>query len=717
MTPLLYPALALLAGNITGFHLWVKYPAPLFLAALAAGLLLPKRWRNFFLLAGLFMLGETLASQRRREVLREPFPPGVYQDFKGRLLRTPEYYLGKTRLRIKTQAGEISVTVNGIIRGMVPGDEIVGSASFYSRAHPCNFGVRNYYHFYSGISAFGASKSRLFFRKKGTSFPLSLLKPLYLLKQRAALKISTLSPGYSGVVSALLLGQRYPLAGRAPSSLRRAGVYHLMAISGTHIALLTYLLWLVLSLLVPYKRTRLIILALFLLLFYLWVEPSPSVNRASAMALLVIIGKLLWRDISLLNIISASLMLSLFANPLAFLSPGFQLTYWVSLGLILFAPLFKNLSFLTKLLAFSSVAFLFSLPITLHHFHMVNFLSPLNNIIGLGLIPGIIFLSALALAGVNFLWAVISFLVHLLFSLDKLNFLSLSLPALPWGAVFVAMLILLLARKKPILAPLVLFLLFYPQPKILRPEVIFLDVGQGDSVLVKCPPAVFLYDTGGGRGRADVGEFITSRALWAQGIRKLNALFISHFHPDHAGGAEAILRNFKVEVLYYSKKADSPLFRRTISLAGRSISLKRGDALAIGNCRIKVLGPGKLEPGPPANSDSLVLLVESTDFSLLLTGDMERQQEMEVLPYLKPITVLKVAHHGSNTSSSLELLQRTRPRYSVISAGPNNPYGFPSPAALERLKKFSRMVLITSRCGAVKIQGRKVQTCLPCPRW
>ena len=279
------------------------------------------------------------------------------------------------------------------------------------------------------------------------------------------------------------------------------------------------------------------------------------------------------------------------------------------------------------------------------------------------------------------------------------------------------MAILLLAKKKPLLAPLVLLLLLYPQSKNLKPEVIFLDVGQGDAVLVKCPPAVFLYDTGGGRGRADVGEFITSRALWAQGIRKLNALFISHFHPDHAGGAEAILRNFKVEALYYSKKADSPLFRRTTSLAKRAISLKKGDSLTIGSCRIKVLGPGKLEPGPPRNSDSLVLLVESPDFSLLLTGDMEREQEMEALPYLKPITVLKVAHHGSNTSSSLEFLRKTRPRYSVISAGPNNPYGFPSPRAVERLRRFSGMVLLTSRCGAVKIGRRGTQTCLPCPRW
>ncbi len=715
--PLTLPALALLAGNIAGFLFGVEYPLVLLLVCgvLALGSRGKTRW--FFILALLFFLGENLSIRRLVHINRPNFTPYQYTDVNGKLLKNPEYQGEKTRLLLKIPQGKVLLTVRGRLKNYWRGDRIFTSIMPYPWEHPCNFGVENRFRFSSGLSFFASSKSTLFFKKTGTAFPFPILRPLYELKEKASLKASSLPSPYSGIISALVLGQRYPMGNEEGQALRRAGIYHLMAISGAHIALFSFFIWTVLGLVFYRKKLRLWATALFLILFYLWVEPSPSVNRATFMALLVILGKILERDINLINIISLSLIVSLLANPLAFLSAGFQLTYFVSLGLILFIPRLRNLPVLSKTLFFSTVAFFFSLPLSLYHFHRINLLAPLTNLIGTALVPPIILLSSGGLLGLSPLLTVSKFLIDVLLSLDRFSSTVLTVPDLPILLVLGAAAILILSRKKPLFLASVLFLLFFPSTKLTSFEVVFLDVGQGDSVLVKCPPSAFLYDGGGGKDRDYVGEFVTSRALWAQGLKDLDAVFVSHFHPDHAGGLVAVARNFKVKKVFYSRKAQSPLFGKITSLARRSYSLKRGDVLKIGSCTIRVLWPPSLPPGPPENSDSLVLLVKHGEQSVLLSGDIGHEEEAEILPQLERIRILKVAHHGSRKSSSEDFLKRTLPVYSIISCGENNPYGFPHPQTLQRLKRFSKKVFLTSRCGAVRIREKGVDTCLPCSSW
>ncbi len=710
-------ALALLAGSVAGFLFQFKYPLPIILTAVALGFLTKEKTRWFFILSALFMIGESLSANRLSQLNKTSFVPYQYMDIYGKLLRNPEYSEERTRLLLSTSQGKVILTVKGQLRGYFKGDRIFTSLMPYSWKHPCNFHVENYFRLYRNISFFASSKSTLFFRKRGTEPLFAALRPLYKLKEKASLKASSLPSPYSGIISALVLGQRYPMGERAAQALQRAGIYHLMAISGAHIALFSIFVWWISGLFTYKRKLRLWLTAAGLLLFYLWVEPSPSVNRATLMAFLVILGKILERDISLLNIISLSFFISLLSNPLAFLSPGFQLTYFVSLGLILFIPFLKNLPFLLKTFSFSSVAFFFSLPISLYHFHKANLLSPLLNLIGAGLVPFIILLATFGLLGPSFMLCPSRLLIDILLSMERVSFALVTVPSLPLALVLSAGIILVLSRKKPLLLASVLLLLLYPSRKTRSFEVLFLDVGQGDSVLVKCPPSAFLYDGGGGRHRGYVGEFITSKVLWAEGLKSLDAVFASHFHPDHAEGLVAVARNFKVNKLFYSKRAQSPLFYRLTSLVKKSLPIKRGDILKIGSCTVKVLWPPPLPPGPAKNSDSLVLLVESAGQSLLLTGDIGEKEESEILSDLKTVKVLKVAHHGSRKSSSPDFLKRLRPVYSVISCGENNPYGFPHPEALKRLRLFSRRVFSTSLCGAVRIRGKGAQTCLPCPSW
>ena len=636
-----------------------------------------------------------------------------YVDFTGKLYRNPEFSKQLTKLYVKTKEGKLIITVKGRLKGFHRGDIIEGSARFYPTDHPCNFGVdRKNLFLAQGILTYGYSKSGIFFRKlKNGMFSF-----FYSLKEKAALKILSLQSPYSSIASALLLGQRYNLGENQRRALKLAGIYHLLAISGAHVGLFLYLVWLVSGLFTWKTMTKWYIELFSLLIFYLWMEGSPSVDRATLIAILIIVGKLLWRDIDYVNLLFASMLISLFLHPLSFLSPGFQLTYFVTFGIVLFLKHINGKGKIYKLFMLSLVAYIFSLPITLFHFHRTNLLSPFNNIITAAILPFLILLLILWSAGFSFLYLPVKFIADIIFTLDAIKFSIFTVPAIPLFLVVAISLLLFIAPRKNWVLVLPLFLIFYPGERTNQFEVIFLDVGQGDSVLVRCPPKVFLYDGGGSKGgRFDVGEYVVSQALWKQGIRKLDAIFVSHYHPDHAGGLLSILENFPYGKFYIGEVADKdPLYLSLISKIDpeKLTRLKKGNKFPIGSCTIEVLHPPEITTDKTKNNDSLVLLVNHNGTKVLLTGDIGASVENKILSNLPEIDILKVAHHGSATSSSEKFLSKAKPKISIVSAGKFNSYGLPAPVVIKRLKRHSKFVFITSKSGAVKVQKRKLCLCL-----
>lgn len=672
------------------------------------------------LLVFLFLTGGLLSHRASSRIINSPFynlETPDYVDFSGHLYRNPEFSKDNTRLYIKTSNGRIIVSVKGTLTGFYRGDSIEGSARFYSTRHPCNFGIKRSKLFLAqGISAYGYSKTRLFFKrvKKGS---LSLL---YRLKESAALKINSLPSPYSSVMAALLLGERFSMEERERRALRTAGIYHLMAISGAHVGIFLFFIWLISGLFTQKRNLKLYISLASLCIFYLWMEGSPSIDRASLIAALLITGKLLWRDIDYINLLSASLLIYLIFNPLSFLSPGFQLTYFVTFGLAIFADKFKNMPWLQSFFLFSSVAFLFSLPISLYHFHRANLLSPLNNIIAASLLPPLILSSAGWVAGLKFLLLPTKFMIDLLLSMDRIKPFLVTVPDIPLIFILVATLLLALSSRIKWLILIPMLLLLFPGKTPERFEVVFLDVGQGDSVLVKCPPKVLLYDGGGTLSRRfDIGEYVTSPALWAQGIRKIDAIFVSHYHPDHAAGLLSVMENFPYDRFYYSEIAyENPLFRELMRKVPeeKRIRVKAGDRFKFGNCFITVLHPPPIEVPETKNNDSLVLLISHGEFNVLLTGDIGKAVEERLLEKLPAIDVLKVAHHGSKTSSSEKFLKGISPNISVISCGLFNPYNVPATEVMKTLKTYSRRVFLTSKCGAIRIlNSGRVICCLKNP--
>jgi competence protein ComEC len=242
-----------------------------------------------------------------------------------------------------------------------------------------------------------------------------------------------------------------------------------------------------------------------------------------------------------------------------------------------------------------------------------------------------------------------------------------------------------------------------------------IDVGQGDSLLVITPDGKTLLVDGGGFGGGsrqaaqdfDIGEEVVSPALWARGIRHLDAVALSHAHSDHMGGLPAVLRNFHPDELWVGNNprfdAYEALLDQAAALHIKVKSFRAGDGFEFGNAQVRVLAPFRdYVPGDaPANNDSLVLHVANGATSVMLEGDAEAPIEEEMLAESGlESTLLKVGHHGSVTSTRPEFFARVAPRWAVISCGLRNRYGHPREEVLEELQAARVQTFRTDIHGA-----------------
>lgn len=225
----------------------------------------------------------------------------------------------------------------------------------------------------------------------------------------------------------------------------------------------------------------------------------------------------------------------------------------------------------------------------------------------------------------------------------------------------------------------------------------------------------------------DIGEEVVSPYLWSRGLKKLDVVALTHAHQDHLGGLAAVLRNFRVGALWVSREAASPALESLEKVArDRAIPVFHehdGENFGFDGVKGQVLWPPSEDEANSAqakNNDSLVLRLQFGEKAFLLAGDIERQAEFALARRGQAASsdLLKIAHHGSKTSTTEQFLASIAPQVGIISVGEANPYGHPHPDVVARLETSGVRVLRTDRDGAITIvsDGKSLQTTcyVPC---
>jgi len=557
-------------------------------------------------------------------------------------------------------------------------------------------------------------------------------------------------------VTAILIGDRAGLDDELQRRLQEAGTYHVIAISGGNIAILAGLILTLCSVGgVPPRLSR-ATTAIALVAYAYLVGGGSSVVRATLMGVIYLLAWLEDQRSHPLNAIGVAGAASLAVSPLAIFDPGFALTFGATIGIVVGAgrlarrlPRSMWLRVPAGLLLASLSAELALLPVSAYAFSRVTFAGLILNFAAIPLmsvaqVAGMIVLPLAVIHGGAASLA--GYAAHLgarglVWSaglVDLAPWLSVRLPPpavwviglyyLVWFAGLRAnaargAAVRVFGRRlaHPVATLVVigsgLWILVHPATLVHSRDGMLrltcLDVGQGDSLVVRFPDGrALLVDAGGLRGTSsfDIGGRVVSPALWALGVRRLDVLAVTHADPDHAGGMAAVFRDFSPRQIWEGipvpANEDLQALRRDAgSHAVPWRTLHAGDSFAFGETALRVLHPpvSDWERQRVRNDDSLVLELRLGRVSILLPGDVGAEVERGLAARLRPsgLSVLKVPHHGSATSSSPALLAAVRPTVAILSAGRG---GWLGRGVLERYRAAGATMFRTDQDGAVTVE-------------
>ena len=562
----------------------------------------------------------------------------------------------------------------------------------------------------------------------------------------------------AALMAGLLLGEKTGLPPEANEAFRRAGVYHILAVSGFNVALLASSVFFVLSALGVPRRTTAVVAGTALVGFALVAGGQASVLRATVMGLLLLAAMLLDRESQLMNALGLAVLLLLAWRPGDLGEPGFQLSFAATAGIVYLTPTITAWlsergwpAWLATSTAVSLGAQAAVTPVMLAHFNQLSLIGVAANLVvvplaaagtTLGMLVLLVALASAVAADVLFqaLWLLLLALRAAVWAAAQVPAAMVHLPAPSWGAIAawggaLALVPYLVGpRRWPrsmavACLGLALALSVWPwvRPGDGRLRITFLDIGQGDATLVELPegPRLLIDGGPGGARRLDVGERVLAPFLWNLPAARLDGVALTHSDADHSGGLRAVLTRFRVREFWENGRW-GPASEDTLRAVERSGACRRtlvaGQRLWLGSALVTVLNPDgtlPLDQPPPLgdNEESLVLRLDWRGFSLLLTGDLGGPGEARLLASRAPMQslVLKVGHHGSRFSSSEEFLEATRAAVAVISVGARNPFHHPTPEALGRLEAAGARIYRTDRDGAVILETDGVT--LSITRW
>lgn len=550
---------------------------------------------------------------------------------------------------------------------------------------------------------------------------------------------SNLKEVNSSLMKSIILGEYSYLDDENISKYRDLGLAHILAVSGLHIGIITgFLIFLLAHLGINRKVNIAITLSIIWIYGYILGFP-PSLLRANIIFSIVFYAQLSAEAYDSINNIFLAMFILLIINPMWIFNLGFQLSFIATISIVYFTPIIQAYFYGYRNRITDGLSPLLSvliglLPIQAYYFNKVSVFSIFANLIiapilSLALIIGgsmvglsyiIPILNPILGKILDLLLSIQFLIIHKLhnfsFGIMKIfspNLLEILIYYILVLVIFKAVKIDRLRKsiKNTILYSLIFLILFIGFININDKsiEIHFIDVGQGDCILIRARNGDYLIDTGGNIFDSfDIGKNITLPYLQKHGVSRLKAVFITHFHDDHCKSLPLLMDNIKIDnILLSYKDNNNYIFNEIINSGISTTILKEKDKINLdNNTWINVLGPSKdLIKDSNENNKSLVFLLTHYDKTVLFTGDMEKESESRLASSIEDkVDIIKVPHHGSNTSSTGTLLNKIKPEIAVISLGRNNFFGHPSKDVIGRYEDIGSTLYRTDTMGRVNLR-------------
>ena len=524
----------------------------------------------------------------------------------------------------------------------------------------------------------------------------------------------------AGLLASLILADKSLVDSMERARFDSLGMSHILAVSGLHIGVLALFLEFIIKKIGKNKKFTDLALVIILFLYIMAIEFPISAVRAFLFYILYKGNTYLEKDIDNRDIFFLSLSIILFINPMAIYSISLLLSYGAIFGLIFVYPqLIERVS--SKSLVNKSIIGTLSVLISI--FPLVNyyfsgfsilvfvanlFIVPIYSIIiSLGFIMGIGIFPSLIGSFLDILMNATYGLESLLISKGSI-FLILKAFKFEYIFVYYIFLILILNRHKinEIIRPNLKLIEIYMTVSfivmglgiykdLMTFEISQLYVDQGDCTLISYRGKTYLIDTGGARFENKIAEKYLFPSLKLRGVSTIDGIFISHFDEDHVGNLNKILKNYRVKNVFVNHLPKDKSILENAEKYSNIIQLSKRDRVKLfKDTSMEVLLDNK--DRSDENDKSMVLLLNHKGFKTLFTGDISAEVESQVD---REINLLKVAHHGSKTSTSEEFLEKTKPVFAMISAGYENSYGHPHKEVLKNLEKHGIIYYVTSKDG------------------